>query len=62
MKVKSMVIVSAMIGAFGMPDHRELQTINCAMNIGFSGNHTKKQNRLSQAAKCKRVRQKGGKK
>ena len=62
MKIKSMGIVAAMIGAFGSPSYSHLNTINCAMSMGFGGSHHKKQNKLSQSAKRKRARQKGGKK
>ena len=55
----SMGIALALVSTFGAKDFSQ---INKCLEMSFTGNYPKKQNKLSQSAKRKRARKKGGKK
>lgn len=60
--MRSMGMLSAMMCAFGAPSYSEIMQIRQGWHCSFSGRYPKKQNKLSQKGKRKRVRQRGGKK
>lgn len=55
----TMGMLLASMSVFGAKD---FSRVNQGCLLTFTGRHAKKQNKLSQSAKRKRVRQKGGKK
>ena len=51
-----------LLAAMSLHGSKDFSQINQYGFLSFSGNYPKKQNKLSQSAKRKRARQKGGKK
>lgn len=62
MKLSNIALVMSALGAFGAPSYHDIKDRGYGNGFNFSGRYPQKENKLSQKAKRKRTRQKGGRK